>query len=58
MKKTYQDKIDDYLFDRMTEEERRALEEEIENNMELREQLKFTEMVQRALKNKDGKNFM
>lgn len=58
MKKTYQDKIDDYLLDRMTEDERQAFEEEIENNMELREQLKFTEMVQRALKNKDGKNFM
>ena len=58
MKKTYQDKIDDYLMDRMTEDERLVFEEEIENNMEIWEQLKFTEMVQRALKNKDGKNFM
>ena len=49
MKKSYQDKIDDYLLDRMTEEERRAFENDIENDMELREQIKFTEMVQKAL---------
>ena len=52
MKKGYQDRIDDYLLDRMNEEERRAFENDIENNMELREQMKFTEMVQRALKSK------
>ena len=46
------DRIDDYLLDRMNEEERRAFENDIENNMELREQMKFTEMVQRALKSK------
>jgi len=56
MKKIYQDRIDDYLLDRMTEEERRAFVNDIENNMELREQMKFTEMVQRALKNKNEKN--
>ena len=52
MKKEYQDRIDDYLLDRMNEEERRAFENDIENNMELREQMKFTEMVQGALKSK------
>lgn len=46
------DRIDDYLLDRMNEEERRAFENDIENNMELREQMKFTEMVLRALKSK------
>ena len=58
MKKEYQDRIDDYLLDRMTEEERRAFENDIENNMELREQMKFTEMVQGALKNKVEKKCM
>ena len=55
MKKAYQDKIDDYLLDRMTKEERHAFEKEIENNDELQEQLEFTEKVQRAMKNKDEK---
>ena len=52
MKKTYQDKIDNYLLCRMTKDERHTFEKEVENNIELREQLKFTEMVQRALKSK------
>ncbi len=58
MKKEYQDRIDDYLLDRMTEEERRAFENDIENNKELREQMKFTEMVQGALKSKVENNCM
>ena len=58
MKKEYQDRIDDYLLDRMTEEERRAFENDIENNKELREQMKFTGMVQGALKSKVEKNCM
>lgn len=58
MKKEYQDRIDDYLLDRMTEEERRAFENDIENNKELREQMKFTEMVQGTLKSKVEKNCM
>jgi hypothetical protein len=55
MRKTYQDRIDDYLLDRMTKEERHAFEKEIENNDELQEQLVFTEKVQRAMKSKDEK---
>lgn len=55
MRKAYQDRIDDYLLDRMTKKERRAFEKEIENNDELQGQLEFTEMVQRAMKSKDEK---
>ena len=55
MRKAYQDRIDDYLLDRMTKEERHAFEKEIENNDELQEQLEFTEKVQRAIKSKDEK---
>lgn len=55
MRKAYQDRIDDYLLDRMTKEERHAFEKDIENNDELQEQLDFTENVQRAMKRKDEK---
>lgn len=55
MRKAYQDRIDDYLLDRMTKEERHAFEKDIENNDELQEQLDFTEKVQRAMKRKDEK---
>ena len=55
MRKAFQDRIDDYLLDRMTKEERHAFEKDIENNDELQEQLDFTENVQRAMKRKDEK---
>ena len=55
MKKAYQDRIDDYLLDRMTKEERHTFEKEIENNDELQEQLEFTEKVQRAMKKQEWK---
>ena len=55
MRKAYQDRIDDYLLDRMSKEERHAFEKEIENNDGLQGQLEFTEMVQRAMKSKDEK---
>ena len=55
MRKAYQDRIDNYLLDRMTKEERHAFEKEIEYNDELQEQLEFTEKVQRAMNRKDEK---
>lgn len=55
MKIEYQDKIDNYLLNRMTDEERQEFEREVEQDRELQEQLKFTENVQTALKSREEK---
>lgn len=58
MKKEYQDRIDDYLLNRMSETERHAFERELECDEELCDQLMFTKAVQQALadlKKKDEK---
>lgn len=49
MKFDYQDKIDDYLLNRMPEEERLAFEKEVCENAELREQLEYTRSVREAV---------
>lgn len=49
MKFDYQDKIDDYLLNRISEEERLAFEKEVSENAELREQLDYTRSVQEAV---------
>lgn len=49
MKFDYQDKIDDYLLNRMPKEERLAFEKEVCENAELREQLEYTRSVQEAV---------
>lgn len=55
MKEEYQDKIDDYLLDRMSEEERRAFAGEVAENDELREQLEYSRSVQSAMKSRGEK---
>lgn len=55
MKIEYQDKIDNYLLNRMSDEERRAFEQEMKLDKELREQVEFTKNVQTALKSRNEK---
>ena len=55
MKKEYQDHIDDFLLGRMSDEEQRAFETEVKNDMELQEQLRFTEDVQHVMKSRNEK---
>ena len=49
MKFDYQDKIDDYLLNKMPEEERLAFEKEVCENAELREQLEYTRSVRETV---------
>ena len=55
MKIDYQDKIDNYLLDRMSEEERVAFEKDIEKDKELQEQSSFTRDVKQVLKSRNEK---
>lgn len=55
MKKEYQDKIDEYLLDRMSNKERLAFEKEADNNKEIHDQLGFTEDVQMVMKSRNEK---
>ena len=55
MKINYQDRIDEYLLNRMSGEERLAFEKEINADKELQEQLSFTEDVQRIMKSRNEK---
>lgn len=55
MKKEFQDRIDEYILQRMSNDERLAFEKEIDNNQELQEQLTFTEDVQHAMKSRSEK---
>lgn len=45
----YQDRIEDYLFDRMSEVDKQIFEQEFENDAELRDQYEFISMVKTAL---------
>ena len=49
MKIDYQDRIEDYLLNRMSNDERFAFEHELDKNPELRDQYEFTSMVKTAL---------
>lgn len=49
MKFDYQDKIDDYLLNRMPDEERLAFEKEVCENADLRKQLEYTRSVREAV---------
>ena len=49
MKKEYQDRIEDYLLNRMSNDERSAFEQELKEDAELREQYEFVSMVKTAL---------
>lgn len=55
MKIDYQDRIDEYLLHRMSDEERMAFENEVNCDKELQEQLSFTEDVQQVLKSRNEK---
>lgn len=49
MKEEYQDRIEDYLLNRMSDSDRLAFEHELEKNAELRDQYEFISMVKTAL---------
>lgn len=55
MKKEFQDRIDNYLLHRMTEEQRKAFEQELLTDEELRDQLEFTRAVQRTVRSRNEK---
>lgn len=55
MKIDFQDRIDDYLLDRMSDEERNSFESDAAKDAELKEQLQFTETVQQATKSRNEK---
>lgn len=55
MKIEIQDRIDDYLMDRMSDEERKGFESDAAEDAELKEQLQFTETVQQATKSRNEK---
>lgn len=52
MKEELEDKVDAYLLDEMTEEERRQFEIEAENDKELKDEIEFTRNVQKALQSR------
>ena len=49
MKEEYQDRIEDYLFERMSDAERLTFEKDLEKDAELRDQYEFVSMVKTAL---------
>ena len=55
MKIDFQDRIDDYLLARMSDEERKRFETDAAEDAELKEQLQFTETVQQATKSRNEK---
>lgn len=55
MKKEYQDKIDEYLLARISDEERKEFEKETDDDKELQEQLEFTENVLLVMKSRNEK---
>lgn len=55
MKIEFQDRIDDYLLNRMTDDERQTFESEVADDAELRDQLAFTESVQHTVKSRNEK---
>lgn len=50
-----QDKIDNYLLNRMSTDERQKFEQEVETNEELKEQLEFSRLVRVAFKDRGEK---
>jgi len=55
MKMDFQDRIDDYLLNRMSDEERKNFEAEAAEDAELKEQLIFTENVRQAIISRNEK---
>ena len=55
MKKDFQDRIDEYLFGRMTDEEKAQFEAEVNQDESKREQLEFTRNVKGAISSREDK---
>ena len=55
MKIEFQERIDNYLKNKMSDEERMSFEADLANDEELREQLEFTKNVQRAMRSRNEK---
>lgn len=55
MKIEFQSRIDDYLLNRMSDEDRARFEADMMDNEELKEQLEFTETIRQALKSRNEK---
>lgn len=55
MKKDFQDRIDEYLLGRMTDEEKAQFETEVSHDESIREQLEFTRNVKGAISSREDK---
>ena len=55
MNKDFQDRIDDYIFDRMSVEDRDRFEAEVNSDDAKKEQLEFTRNVKRAVTSREEK---
>ena len=55
MKKDFQDRIDEYLHGRMTDEEQAQFEIEVSHDESIREQLEFTSNVKGAISSREDK---
>ena len=55
MKKDFQDRIDEYILGRMTDEEKAQFEAEVNQDESKREQLEFTRNVKGAISSREGK---
>ena len=55
MKIEFQERIDNYLMNKMSDEERMSFEADLANDEELKEQMEFTRNVQRAMKSRGEK---
>lgn len=55
MKKDFQDRIDDYIFGRMSDEEVAQFETEVNQDASKKEQLEFTQNVKNAISSREDK---
>ena len=55
MKTEFQDRIDDYLLNRMAEADRRVFESDVAHDAELKEQLEFTKEMRQIVKSRNEK---
>ena len=55
MEKDFQDRIDEYLLGRMTDEEKAQFETEVSHDESIREQLEFTRNVKGAISSREDK---
>ena len=55
MKKDFQDRIDEYILGRMTDEEKAQFEAEVNQDESKREQLEFTRNVKGAISSREDK---